>query len=212
VEEAEVIVLWIMLWILAGIMGLVLVLLLVPFGASAQGSVQDLDLEGEFRIWWGFGLVQLRGGAGEVPHLRLAGVHVKTLGGDDDEDEADDEKKAKKKKRKKPRPGARWLLEHRRTLLRAAYRLLGSFRLEGRISGSFGTGDPADTAALFGVLQMVNVRTALLRLDVTPRYVDEGWDLEGQVRFGAWPMRTVVAALGLLFNRDVRRAMKAARV
>ncbi len=204
------IVLWIILWILAAILGLVLVLLLVPFGAYAEGSAQDLEFEGAFRVWWGFGLVQVRAGAGEAPHLRLAGVRVKTLGDDDDEDDEPKKKKDKKKRRKRG-PGARWFLEHRGTLLRAVYRLLGSFRLEGRISGSLGTGDPADTAALFGALQMVNARTALLRLDVRPRYVDEGWDLEGSVRFGAWPMRTVVAALGLLLRRDVRRAMKAAR-
>lgn len=205
------IVLWIMLWILAGVLALFLVLLLVPFGASARGSAQDLELDGEFRIWWGFGLVQARGGAGEAPHVRLAGLRVKTFG-DDAGDGADEAKKEKKeKKKRRPGPGVRWFLEHRRTLLRAALRLLGSFRLEGRVAGTFGAGDPADTAAIFGIIQMITGRTARLRLDVTPLYVDEGWDLEGWVRFGVWPLRTVFAALGLLLRRDVRRAMRSAR-
>jgi hypothetical protein len=210
VEETEVIVLWIMLWGLAGIMGLVLVLLLVPFGASARGAAQDLEIDGAFRIAWGFGLVQARGGAGEPPHLRLAGIRVKTLGRDRDvEDDAAREKKARKKRA--PGPGVRWFLAHRRTLLRAGLRLLGSVRLEGRVAGTFGTGDPADTAALFGILRMISGRAARLRLDVRPLYVDEGWDLEGWVRLGVWPVRTVFAALGLLLTRDVRRAIRSAR-
>ena len=105
----------------------------------------------------------------------------------------------------------RWFLRHRRTLLRAAMRLLGSFRFDGWIRGSFGTGDPAETATAWALLQVVDGRIPHLHLDVTPRYVDEGWDLEGDVRFGVWPIRTAVAALGLLLRRDVRRAMKTAR-
>ncbi len=208
------IVLWIILWILAGLLGLVLLLVLVPLGATAGGTAMDLEAGGDFRIWWGFGLLQLRGGSGEKPHLRLAGIRVKTMGrgdagNDDDDDDAKDTRKAKKKRSS---PGLRWFLRHRRTLLWAVSRLLGSFRLEGRIRGSFGTGGPADTAAVWGILQMLEGRTALLHLEISPRYVEEGWDLEGDVRFGVWPIRTAVAALGLYLRRDVRRAIKTARI
>ena len=143
------IILWIILWIIAGFLGLVLLLILVPLGATARGTAMDLELRGDFRIWWGFGLIQLRGGSGEKPHLRLAGIRVKTIDGSDD---GDDDAKDTKKAKKRSSPGLRWFLRHRRTLLWAVSRLLGSFHLEGRISGSFGTGDPADTAAVWGIL------------------------------------------------------------
>ena len=202
--------LWIILWILGGLLGLLLILLVVPLGASARGAALDLDLDGEFRVWWGFGMIQIRGGGGEAPHLRVAWLRLKTLGGKtDDDDETEDPKKEKKKKGSSP--GVRWFLHHRRTLLRAVMRLLGSFRLEGSVRGSFGTGDPAETATAWAVLQMVDGRIPRLQLDVRPRYVDEGWDLEGEVHFGVWPIRTVFAALGLFLRRDVRKAMKTAR-
>jgi len=203
-----VIAVWIILWILAGLLGLVLVLLLVPLGAFARGSAQDLDLAGVFRLSWGFGMIQLRGGGGEALHLRVVGLRVKDLAGGGKDKEADEPAEAKKKR---SGPGMRWFLRHRRTLLRVAMRLLGSFRFDGWIRGSFGTGDPAETATAWALLQVVDGRIPHLHLDVTPRYVDEGWDLEGDVRFGVWPIRTAIAALVLLLRRDVRRAMKTAR-
>lgn len=205
------IVLWIILWILAGLLGLVLVILLVPFGAVARGSAQDLDLAGLFRVSWGFGMIQVRGGAGEAPHLRIAGIRVMTITGGKKKDREADEPARKKKKKKKSGPGVQWFRSHRHTLWRAAVRLLGSLRLRGRIRGSFGTGDPADTAKAWALLQVVDGRIPHLHLDVTPRYVDEGWDLEGDVRLGVWPIRIVFAALGLFFRREVRHAMKTAR-
>ena len=198
------IILWIILWIFAGITGLALVLLLVPLGMSACGAARDLDLHGEVCAWWGFGLVRIRGGRGEALHLRVAGVRVRTLAGGGDDERGE-------KTTAGGGPGLRWMLRHRRTLLSVVLRLLGSLRIEGRVTGSFGTGDPADTAAVFGVLGMVTGCSDRLRLDIAPRYVDEGWDLEGRVRIGIWPARTAWAALGLLFRRDVRRALKTAR-
>lgn len=184
------IVLWIILWVVAGILGLALLLLLVPLQVSALGTAEDFDVTGSFQMSWGFGLVRIRGGGGDTPK----------------------KKKKRKKKRDSRRPGLGWFLHHRGTILRVLARLLGSFRLEGRVSGTFGTGDPADTALVLQVLRTLDARTDLLTLDMAPCWTDEGWDLEGRIRLSVWPIRTVVAALGLLLHKDVRQTLRAARV
>lgn len=187
------IVLWVILWVLAGILGLALLFLLVPLHASAQGTAEDFDVFGAVQISWGFGLVRIR-----VPGRDTPKKNKKT--------------KKKEKGRWSRRPGLSWVLRHRSTILRILGRLLGSFRFEGRVSGTIGTGDPADTAMVFQVLRTLDARTDLLTLDIAPRWTDEGWDLEGRVRLSVWPIRTAVTALGLLLRRDVRETLKTARV
>jgi len=187
-EEEVVIILWIILWVAAGLPGLLLLLLLVPAGVSVRGAVHDLDMEGDLRVWWGLEAIRVPVKTGKKGRGSDGTSRSRSSG-----------------------PGLRWLLRHRRVLLRAALRLLGPMRPEGRVAGSLGTWDPADTAAVFAVLRMMEGRMDRLHVDLVPRYVDEGWDLEGRLRIRVWPIRTAAAALGLLLRRDMRRALTTAR-
>ena len=71
---------------------------------------------------------------------------------------------------------------------RVVRRVVPSLRMRARLAGRVGTGDPADTATLWGLL--VTSRTLVGGLDTHALSID--WmepaiDLEGQVEGRLWP-------------------------
>lgn len=198
-------------WLLAVLGALVLLLLLVPTQARVRGRVRLEDgaedvLEGAFRVAWGGGLLGLSGSLREGIWLRGLGLRLKRLrpGRGAAKDEAPGKEKPRKKKAG-GRSGA-WAWRHRGALYRAGRLLLGTLHLEGELEGVLGLADPADTARAEGLLRAL--RAAGLETDVACDYLDERFDLAGELRLRVWPVETLVVALGLLFRAELRAALR----
>lgn len=212
----------ILLWILAVLGGLLLALLLLPFGLRAAGSVHQGRADGRFAAGWAWGLISLRL-ARDGLTLRLLGlrIHRLQLGGgqrgrarqDEQKQKAEKDKQEKKEKKDKQdageQGGARGLLRHRRTLLRMIGRLIRALHVRGRLRGTVGLDDPADTAYVALLLALLAGRTRGLALEVDCDYTDEQIELDGWIGMRIWIIELGLVALGLLLRKRNRRALRA---
>ncbi len=202
----------ILLWILAVLGGLLLALLLLPFGLRVSGSVHQGRADGRAAAGWAWGLVSLRL-ARDGLTLRLLGlrIHRLRLGGDQHTEEREDEKKEKKEKtgEDKQGGGARGLLRHRRTLLNMFGRVIRALHIRGRLRGTVGLDDPADTAYVALLLALLAGRTRGLALDVDCDYTNERIELDGWIGMRIWIIQLGLVALGLLLRKRNRRALRA---
>lgn len=218
----------VLLWTVAVILGLLLALallvVLLPFHARAVGTVEGLSARGEARISFGWVLLSVRlrpGGAS----LYVLGLRLWTFrpsaeeAGEEDEEaqaakEAEKRAKAeekKKKRGKKKRPSIRALWRHRRTGWRLLRRLAATLRLRAEVRGVVGLGDPADTASLFQTLWILDGTLPGVRLDVTPDWLDERIELEGELRARLWLAHLGGVLLAALWKKDTRMLLRAVR-
>lgn len=221
------ILLTVLLWTLVVLVGVLLLavlgLLALPFEAEAVGAVADDDLDGRVRARFAWGLVSVRAETGRGVDIGVLGWRFRP-GADDPRKRA---KRAKKREERKERK-ARKRTEKRRAprrrrsrgdfwrargaILRAGGRIVRTLHLRGHIAGTVGLDDPADTAALVGVVRAVAANQRLLEVRIEPDWVDETIRIHGR-----WTARFRLAAfvwvaLTALLDPPIWRALRGRRV
>ncbi len=189
-------------------------LVLLPFHVEARGQIDDGDVDGRLQASFGWWLLALRLDASGL-RLRLLGIPLWRLrGGDDARRSARREKRREKRRDKQRRrqtrdktgPGLPTTWRHREGLFELARGVIGALPVRGHLHGTVGLGDPADTAALFGLLAPLAARGAAMDIDVEPDWLDETLDLDGAVTLRVWIAHLLAAVLWrLLTDGRVRR-------
>jgi hypothetical protein len=206
-------VIWIA-YILLGLAALVVTVLALPFHARAEGALSDGELSGSAAILWAFGALGievLRGGFA----LRVAGLPVLRLAG-----RADGRPRPRKRdcdrpaEERRPRPGLlgriRAVLANSPRLIRMAARLARALHLRLRVRGRVGTGDPADTAAVAGLLRAARALPGI-EVEVELDWMDETLELAAEGSARLWAPELVAVAGVLLWERGNRAALRALR-
>ncbi|MBI5498858.1 MAG: hypothetical protein HY907_01335 [Deltaproteobacteria bacterium] len=202
----------VLFWLAVVLGGVLLLALLVPVSVRACGGVRGESANGVVDARWGGGVVRLTIGSGEEGRVRVFGLPLFRVKG---KSRAEGKRKGRNHRWTpmdtdgKGKPGAAWA--HRRTLWMAMRRLLRTLHLRGRIEGTVGLDDPADTAVLYGMLATVDGGSERFVVAVDCDWVDETLELEGTVRGMLWPLQVVAVGLALWVRRDVRRAWGAMR-
>jgi hypothetical protein len=198
--------------ILLAPLALALVVIALPFHAHVRGGVADSELSGILLARWAFGLlgVDLRKGG---PVLRLAGLRVMRLRGRGRRARGEPRRprakgRAPRKAGKSPAARLRAAAANGGRLLGMGARLAGTLHLRLRLEGRVGTGDPADTAALAGLLRAAQALPGIdLRVDVD--WLDEVLELEAEGSSRVWIPEVLVVAGLLLLRRGNRAAVRA---
>ncbi len=176
-----------LLWLLGVLLLLALLLvvavLAIPTHFEAAGTLRDDLVAGTASIWWAAGLVRVRASSRDGLLLRILGFDAWQ---GPVEAGPKKPKKPKEKKKKKKRKGR---LPSRQALMRLARRTLRSLRLRAAVGGRLGSGDPASTAQLFGLVAAAraiapNIDTQGLQFD----WLEPTVDLDGQVQGRVWPL------------------------
>jgi hypothetical protein len=87
-----------------------------------------------------------------------------------------------------------------------AARLLGALHLSLRLRGRLGTGDPADTVALVGLLQAARALPGV-QLEVEIDWLDEVLEGEAEGSARVWLAEVLAVAALLLLRREHRSAL-----
>jgi hypothetical protein len=160
----------------------VALLLVVPTTVLAFGAVGPQRLDGRAEVSWGAGAISFdasRHGA----FVRLFGRpvhrvrHLPRRGPKAPKPESEDDTEPRKRRRVRAR-----------TVVRITRRGLRSLRFRARLAGRVGTGCPAQTARLFGVLAASRhlgpaLDTRRLHVD----WVEPALDMEGELTARIWP-------------------------
>ncbi len=197
----------ILLWILGIALGLVLLLLVVPLHLQADGFVGEDDLEGRVLARWGWWVLTFRADSGTGVDARVFGLRVWRYERRPDKPKREKKKKDKPKKtrRQKAEKGGRFW-QNRQAMARFASTLLRAIPVRG-----VGLDDPADTAALFGVLDRLGDWSEAIELDVEPNWIDETVEVGGAISVRLWPAHVLLALLWLLISDgETRRGVRAA--
>ncbi|OPX86326.1 MAG: hypothetical protein A4E53_03236 [Pelotomaculum sp. PtaB.Bin104] len=201
-------------WVAAIIVAVVLFIgfLSVPLSFSAVGCLSTEERLVGVRIAWGWGfLVAAIDLAGRKKSfgLRLAGFAIPTLR---DKPGAGGKKKANQKiRRMRIRRGFNFSVISKfvnrdliHTLFRYLRKLIASLRLRLRLSGIYGTGDPALTGFIAGLAAAV--RAEHINLDLEPDFCGTMFDVQGQATGRIVPLKILLLATALLLARPVRKA------
>ncbi len=191
-------------WVVAVLGGLVLALVLLPIHLRVGGVVAEDELGGRASVRWGFRLLELRADTTTGVDARLLGIRLWRYrpgkGGGAEEDE---EPKAP---RKAGRGRGAW--RHWRGWLRLLGAVKRAIPVRGWVDGTLGFSDPADTGALFAVLDPLMGWSETVEIDLWPSWVDPALELEGELTVSLWPARVLGALLWVvLFDGDVRRGV-----
>lgn len=191
----------ILVWVLLLLGGLLLVILLVPIHLSANGELADWNPDGQASIRWGWGFLAVSVAPKQGATLRFIGLRIYRFKLEKTEKK---EKKEKPDKPTKKRKGIRWGWRNRRFFLR----LVSAFHLRGGIWGTFGAGDPADTAHVTQqILRPLENRLSRFELCIEPNYLDEVLDVRGQLSSSIWPMEFVGVFLAAVVRGESRRVL-----
>ncbi len=206
--------------LLLSALALATVVMVVPFGFEASGRLADTGREGirlsaSFRAWWGAGLLVLRREPGGKPELLVLGWCVWRL----EEWKPlfsrlrtwNKKRRAKKKKKKKKRMGAKQSLRLVVTLGKIILRMLRTVRLDMRVEGIVGLGDPADTWFFFEAVRLVRLLLPPMDLRLRSDYVDEALELDAKIGGRGRLAHMAAVLVSALFERETRRALLAAR-
>jgi hypothetical protein len=160
-------------------LALAAVVLLVPIRVVGRGVFTEQRVDAQLSAAWMWGMVALRASPDEGVALRLLGLRVYRLRTRPEAGPEPRERKQKRRRRDLPAWGI-------------GVRSVRSLRLRARASGRLGTGDPADTVFVFGVVAML--RSLFPRIDMRGLHID--WlepaiDLDVQVEGWVW-----LAAIG----------------
>lgn len=210
----------ILLFILTVVGVVVLLVLLMPISMRARGAAEGLDMVLEVRGGWAFGLVSVRWRAFEAATLHVLGLRVARLRRASPEAREAKRQKAReraeararkgKPPKKKKQRGFFWSLRHRRTLWRAALRMVRTLHIDGRVAGVVGMPDPDETAWLGLVLGELGARLPAGVLDIEVDYTDEVLAIGGHLRSRVWPAEVLVVLAAVRFGGEMRRALRAA--
>lgn len=204
----------ILLAVLYALLGLLLLVVLLPFRARAGGAVHDGEPSGAARVDWGFGLLGVGIDTERRVRLWLAWLPVARFAMRRRKEKPErPPEKPKPGKEKKARAGAldrlRAGLAERAAFQRMAARLVRAVHLRLRGSGRIGTGDPADAAALFALLQALQALPGV-ELELELDWVEEALELELEVGARIWIAELLAVAALLLLERPNRRALRVA--
>lgn len=205
------------LYPLAAVVGLLLLvvaaLILLPFHVEARGQIDDGEVDGRLQASFGWWLLALRLDPTGL-RLRLLGIPLWRLrGGDGEKRTARRERRREKQRAKRESseksdkgPGLRTTWRHREGLFELLRGMIGALPVRGHLYGTVGLGDPADTAALFGLLAPLAARSDAMDIDVEPDWLDETLDLDGALTLRLWLAHLLAAVLWrLLTDGRVRR-------
>jgi hypothetical protein len=196
-------------WIGAGLGVVLLAVVLVPFGARADGRVSDAAIEGAVELRWLFGLVAVRVASGGRGGFYLLGFRVSRPRASGSSGERERKRKAgRRKPSAKKKRGLGWLVRSRRALMGAARRLLAATGFRLKLSGRLGLGDPAETAVLVPLVAQLG-RLPGVSLELGWDWIEEVIDLEARARARIWLAELLVVGVGLLLDREVRRMLRA---
>lgn len=177
---------------------LLVVVLAVPFRFAFHGEFSDRRVDASAKIDWGWGLVRAEADPEGGLVIRVGRWQVWHPRPSPPQDETD--RPAKK-------VGPSWRRPSLRFVRRVLQRLIRSLHLEARLCGTIGTGDPAETARVFGALAatralLPGVDTHELRVD----WLEPVVDLEGHVSGRVLPAAIVwIAATEFARERLPRR-------
>lgn len=173
--------------IVAILAGTLLLLAFLPFRFAASGTFTEARVDGRVAVTWG--PMSVDASPDQGAHVRLLGrsVYRARLGGTPDRT-----RPATSKKRR------RGQLPQWRVMVRIVRRVITSLHLSARIRGRVGTGDPADTAHLFGAIALLRNRCPEIDWDgLQVDWLEPRVDLEGEV--GG---RVVVASVAWIAARE----------
>lgn len=198
----------VLLWLLVGALALLLAVIAVPLHVEARGAASDERLHGRAQVRWGWWVLVLRADSASGIDARVLGLRVwrfqrRGRGAVKDRAAKDKavkakEKPARREKARRPRKkrGAWRAWRSRYGLRRAIGAVLRTIPVRGRLEGTIGLSDPADTAALFGALAPLSARSEALVL--TPDWLDTTLAIEGRLRVRVWPAHILGALLALV--------------
>ncbi len=198
--------------VLLGLTGLLLVVALVPFHARASGSLHEATPEGTAQLEWGWGLFALGVSSERGLALRVLGFRVLRLrrrrvrgarGG------RREERRRERKRRRPAGPRRSWpALRQARALLLMAAHVARTLRLRLRVQGIVGTGDPADTALLAGLVPLLEGVPGV-DLELGWEWLDEELELDAQGSARIWLAHLLCVVAALLLARENRAALRA---
>lgn len=198
----------IVLWLLAVVLGVMLLVLLIPIHLQAVGAVDEDRLEGRALARWGWWLLTLRADPAVGIDARLCGLRVWRY-----HRRSEEPKKKKKVKERtgwwqRKEAGARaW--RNRDGLSRVASTALRAMPLSGTVHATIGLSDPADTGALFGLLDQLAQWSEAIELDLEPNWIDETLELDGAIGVRLWPVQVLLALVWLLIrDGQARRGVR----
>jgi hypothetical protein len=211
-------ILQLLLGLLAVLAALLALVVLVPFHAQAQGAIHGWSADGAIEIRWGAGLLALRLSSADRLAAHLLGIPLprfwarrgrpRSRSRRQDRRERERGMRVASRARKGPRADA--LLRHRGDLLRMAVRLARPLRLQVRIAGTVGTGDPADMVLLAAIARAAGDLPSV-ELDLEWDWVDEALELDGELSARIWVGHLLCAAVALFLRRENRAALRAVR-
>lgn len=194
-------------WVLGLVAAGLLVLLVVPAHIEARGYIEGADAAGRAQARWGWWVFVLRVDSATGLTIRVFGIRVwrwRPGAGRDDGD--DDATTSWWRERGRRAGGGLQALRHRRGLWRLLRRIVGAFPVTGHLVGTIGLRDPADTAALFVVVDRLDPEARFIHVD--PDWIDDTFELDGALRLRIWPAHVLAAALyAVIADGEVRRAV-----
>jgi hypothetical protein len=202
-----------LLAILYGLLGLLLLLVLLPFRARASGAVHDGEPAGVARVDWGFGLLGFEIGTDRRVGVQVAWLPPARFALREKREKPERSPKKPKREKSEAKAGAlrrfRAALAEREAFRRMAARLLRALHPRLRASGRVGTGDPADAAALFALLEALRTLPGV-ELELELDWVEEALELELEVGARVWIAELLAVAAVLSLERPNRRALRVA--
>jgi hypothetical protein len=159
------------------------------------------------RLDWAWGLLRAELASGRGFSVRAAGLRVPRFGG------GRREGRPARVEEAAPEEGGldrlRSLLREREALLRMALRLARALHLRVRVTGTVGTGDPADTALLAGLLRALDELPGV-ELALGVEWVEEVLEIDAECAARIWVAEILVVAALLMRVRAHRAALRAA--
>lgn len=199
----------VLLSILLALLGLLLLLVLLPFHVRAAGSIHGDALAGWARAQWAWGLLGFGVAVGRGMELTVLGMPIRLRRGRRRERQEPEEREGEEPEEER-RSRRKMTLRRVRRLLGMGARLVGTLRLRLRVSGTVGTGDPADTAVLAGSMRALQGLPGV-EIDLGWEWLEEQLDLELEGSARIWIAHLLVVAAGLLWVRENRAALWAMR-
>lgn len=168
-----------LLGVVAMLLGVALVLLLVPMDFALWGVFTDARVDARIDASWGRGVARARVTPTDGVTVKVFGRTVRRTAR---------REAAHRAAARAPSRHRAWRWSDARLAWRVARRVLRSLRVRAHVRGRLGTGDPAHTAMVHGLL--VAARALLRGLDTSSLRVD--WtapavDLEGRLEARLWP-------------------------
>ncbi len=198
----------VLLSIVLGLLGLLLLVTLVPFQAQASASIHEASLTGAAGVEWGWGLFAFQISSERGLAFRVLGISVPRLWKRHRHDAREERRRKKRAREPRKRKRSRLALWQGRALLRMVARLAPALRLRLRVKGTVGTGDPADTALLAGLAQLMDGVSGV-ELDLGWEWLDEQLDLDAEGSARIWIAQLLCVTAALLWVRENRAALRA---